>query len=324
MTSLDSKSKYKVKFGLTTDKSRDDVKNFIKNKESSVGRNNPNNLDLNQEINDDLLQIISSGIDEIVLKLKNKLGSNFDESNQNAKYIIEKLDNIKEDVNTKISNIGKTSDTIDTDARQIIYANNNYNVSNDSENPNFYTNGIKYDEIKIRNGEDFKNLKSIPIDVIPNQSRLIENDQDINIKDIENRLKNCQNLEILYLKKHDEIMKIFEFTLNLFNKFKYAIKIILFLLKHLVYKDNKAGTESSTDINDKDTNKDKTIKINLPLPIISNIKKLVDDQSKVQEVINTMKDSIKDENINSILNTGDTVKSNIDETFTKNSKTIPL
>ena len=72
-------------------------------------------------------------------------------------------------------------------------------------------------------------------------------------------------------------MKIFAFTINLFDKYKYAIKVILFLLKNLVYKDPDTDT---------------TPKIDLPLPIITNIKKLVEDQKKVQGIIDDMKTSL--------------------------------
>ena len=65
--------------------------------------------------------------------------------------------------------------------------------------------------------------------------------------------------------------------LPLFDKYKYAIKVILFLLKNLVYKDTATDT---------------TPKIDLPLPIITNIKKLVEDQNKVQGIINEMKTSL--------------------------------
>jgi len=96
---------------------------------------------------------------------------------------------------------------------------------------------------------------------------------------INNRLMNCQNLEFLYLKKHEEIMKIFAFTLNLFDKYKYSVKVMLYLLKNLAYKTPVAGN------------------INLPKTIIPNIKKLLIDQEKIQGVINSMKQVIVDANV---------------------------
>jgi hypothetical protein len=88
---------------------------------------------------------------------------------------------------------------------------------------------------------------------------------------------NCQNLEYLYLYKHDELMTTFTFTLNLFDKYKYSIKIMLFLLKNLIYKDSQ--------------------KIKLPRSIISNIQKLLLDQATVQGIIGKMKDTLNKDNI---------------------------
>ena len=71
-------------------------------------------------------------------------------------------------------------------------------------------------------------------------------------------------------------MKVFAFIMNLFDKYKYAIKIILFLLKNLVNKDPPDGT----------TPQRKTV--TLPITIIKNIKKLVEDQETIQGVVNKM------------------------------------
>ena len=112
---------------------------------------------------------------------------------------------------------------------------------------------------------------------------------------LKKRLKNCQSIEFLYLNKHAELMKIFEFTLNLFDKYKYSTKVMLFLLKHLVYKDTDKfyDTEDNTDIKKiKDNNVPNPININIPIPIIKNIHKLLLDQKKVQSVIDRMKDVI--------------------------------
>jgi hypothetical protein len=79
-------------------------------------------------------------------------------------------------------------------------------------------------------------------------------------------------------------MKIFAFTINLFDKYKYAIKVILFLLKHLVYKDPADREDIPRSIP----------RINIPIPIIPNIKKLLIDQNLVQGVIDKMKRVIVD------------------------------
>jgi len=98
------------------------------------------------------------------------------------------------------------------------------------------------------------------------------------VAEIETRLNNCQYLELLYLIKHEELMKTFAFTLNLFDKYKYAIKILLFVLKNLVQKDTQSP-----------------VKVKLPKPLIPNILKLLQDQKQVQDVITTMQQTL-DEN----------------------------
>ena len=51
------------------------------------------------------------------------------------------------------------------------------------------------------------------------------------ITTIQTRLNNCQALEILYLHKHNEVIRIFEFAKILFTKYKYAITLILYFIK---------------------------------------------------------------------------------------------
>ena len=208
--------------------------------------------DREQKLNRELLQIISKGINDIVDALKMKLGNNFSDSNQNAFIINQRLENLMETINIDKRNIDLNTNVIQVQGRNI-------NVN----------------DVDIANANNFGTLDSPHINVIQNQDPYYGPESDFNRIAIEKRLKNCQNLEFLYLKKHDEIIKIFEFTINLFDKYKYAIKVILFLLKHLVYKD--PSTPGDTE------------KINIPIPIIPDIKKLLIDQKKIQEVINKMK-----------------------------------
>jgi len=239
--------------------------------------------DMTQKINDDLLQIITKGINNIVDDLKLRLGSNFTESNENAGIIKKRLDDLKAEIDADLVNIGQGDpQTITLGAQADRYEPNvGDNYFNDLP--------VIADDIDIENDYMFTTLESPHQDVVNSQDVLYDIngtqvDLDaVGIARVTNRLKNCQNLEFLYLKKHDEIMKIFAFTMNLFDKYKYAIKVILFLLKHLVYKD-PAGPPGEPP------------KINVPLEIIPNIKKLLIDQKLVQEVINKMKTVIVDDN----------------------------
>jgi len=244
--------------------------------------------DTTQVINADLLQIISKGINNIVDNLKRRLGKDFNESNTNAGIIRERLDQLKRQIDIDINNginMGPNNDaaiTLDTANNYALNYGVDYLLPDDYHNP---------DDINNINADyEFENLDTEHHDVIYEQERLYDSripETVYNQGEVENRLRNCQNLEFLYLKKHDEIMKIFSFTLNLFDKYKYAINVMLFLLKHLVYKD-PAGDISSN-------------KIKMPRRIIKNIKKLLEDQKKVQGVIDKMKTVIVDDaaNVNS-------------------------
>lgn len=105
-----------------------------------------------------------------------------------------------------------------------------------------------------------------------------------NLTLIQNRLINCQRLEMLYLMKHEELMKTFVFTLNLFDKYQYSIKLLLFVLKNLVYK----------------TGPRPPINIQLPKPLIRNIKELLKDQQKMQDVITQMRNVVNTNDIRDI------------------------
>jgi len=231
-----------------------------------------------QIMNKDLLQIISVGINNIVIELKNKLGNNFEENNENAKTITDQLNKLKNEINE-------------------LQSTNNLNIES-GEHLKLFGKNLNYD-ITQANTTDLLNLDSNYKKVIYNQDTNFISEKTSDPIVIENRLKNCQSLEFLYLKKHDEIIKIFKFTLLLFNKYKYAIKVILFLLKHLVYKDPASYEKTipggpSGNGGPGGLGKDIPIPIpiNLPEKIIPDIAKLVRDQSTIQDVIDKMKEVI--------------------------------
>jgi len=254
--------------------------------------------DEDQLFNTQLLQIISKGIDDIVIQLKNRLGSNFTESNENAKTIIEMINTLDSVIKNDIRPLQTLDqDSISLDVNNTIKTGSKYLIAQ-KKNGTFLD--TKVDDINIDDTYDFKTLNSEYKPIVNEQINLLETEITLNptgVEDIQRRLKNCQNLEFLYLKKHDEIMKIFAFTINLFDKYKYAIKVMLFLLKHLVYKDEPyipVPTPISTVPLGSVSGSSPPIepKIKLPLTIIKNIKKLLRDQQTVQLVINKMDDAI--------------------------------
>ena len=107
----------------------------------------------------------------------------------------------------------------------------------------------------------------------------------VNVDAIQKRLRRCFDLEGLYIDKHNELMDLFGFTLNLFDKYNYSVRIVLYLLKHMVYQD--LGVKSDVSMIGSDdapsSSSDADIgSIKLPRSLITNIKALLEDQGKVK------------------------------------------
>lgn len=234
-----------------------------------------------QDVNAELFQIFSDGINNIVLQLKNKLGNDIEQTNINAREIMNVL-------NTLSGNIQRTSTYI-TNSGVVGVRDISITKAAGAEylkginEANYYQNVIPNREnIKNTAIDSFTNLNINPTATgrfVDARGTMI--DEVGTDATISNRLINCQNLEVLYLIKHDELMTTFAFTLNLFDKYKYSTKVILVLLKFLVTKNNIPVTPGTGCDN-----------IMLPKPLITNIKKLLTDQEIVQDVIKGMKNTI--------------------------------
>ena len=167
-------------------------------------------------------------------------------------------------------------------------------IQNGNENMlEFIKTGIYKDDGAF--GTKIENINMTTLDTESKQGNLKPNLEDKTEQDqqrIQQRLNNCQYLELLYLVKHDELMKTFAFTLNLFDKYKYAIKILLFVLKNLVYKTGCPTTGQPGE--DRIVEQVPTpLTIRLPKPLIPKINALLLDQKKVQEVINQMQTTLE-------------------------------
>jgi hypothetical protein len=292
--SVDSRKLHTVKYGtpnIGANTPVNKIPTYMEDQRGVLGPYDPK--DSSQVLNQELLQIISRGINDIVDTLKLKLGNNFTESNQSANDIKRRLDDLKKEIDADIlKDLPPDLNSISIDP------NNNYEVITGDGylRPIDSKPQISVSDINIANDYNFNRLNDEHRPVVLNgydQSELygVETEFTDPVRlDIENRLKNCQNLEFLYLKKHDEIMKTFAFTINLFDKYKYAIKIVLLLLKSLVYKDPE------TDIPPPPPPPPGTPRVRIPIPIIPNIKKLLLDQKNIQGVINKMKTVISPDN----------------------------
>ena len=89
-----SKDKHKVKYGPPPKAAALDVENYMRSR-GDLPSFDSNGKDEKQEINDKLLQIISTGIDDIVLDLKKELGEDFESSNAKAFQISDILNQLK-------------------------------------------------------------------------------------------------------------------------------------------------------------------------------------------------------------------------------------
>ena len=228
-----------------------------------------------------LLRIINEGIDDIVGQLKKKLGNNFQDTNINAKLIMEHLTGLQTAINADVATIIDGPDPISL--RQ-----NNVGEYVATHQPVYYEHVVGNSSADAKRKTVDQNFEQINS---PNVERFVntQNLRDITIEfdrtEIEKRLRNCQNLEVLYLIKHEELLTTFAFALNLFDKYKYAVKVILFLLKNL------ASTENNNNRSDNSSDNE-NVYITMPPPLIKNISKLVADQKKVQGIITKMKETI--------------------------------
>ncbi|MBT7624529.1 MAG: hypothetical protein HN595_08365, partial [Flavobacteriaceae bacterium] len=114
----------------------------------------------------------------------------------------------------------------------------------------------------------------------------IENPENRNI--VQTRLNNCYVLEHKYLQKHQELMNVFAFSLNLFDKYNNALSLLMFLIKYLV--------QYNTDLGNKAGEYDTDCNIKIPKTVIKNMGQLINDQKSVQNIINQMNDNIKTHN----------------------------
>uniref|UniRef100_A0A6C0EX63 Uncharacterized protein n=1 Tax=viral metagenome TaxID=1070528 RepID=A0A6C0EX63_9ZZZZ len=261
-------------------------------------------VDLNDhDLSGDLLGIIDKGVNEIVYKLKLKLGNTQNEINNSTYDIKELLNSIGLYVNSEATTLLKQND--DPNVVNFTLEDNKYKVPTNINYFNPINPDKQFSKPEPELIKDF-NLTSnfSPIHSTYDSNYFHENNEtDIStpagLDEVKKRLDNCQNLEFLYLRKHSEIMKIFAFTINLFDKYKYAIKVILFLLKYLLPNTKFGEKIVNVDEEEGEGNRDKQVPINvkLPEPIIKNIKAMLDDEQKIQGVINTMRSVIIDNKI---------------------------
>ena len=226
------------------------------------------------------LKIIENGINDIILRLKNEVDnkdtnalSGNNKTNAAIFNILNLFTTLQDSIGYKDTDIEQKTGTLYNTLNSV----KDTTVSILSDTQTLTTLDDRTDEL---DGNDLQN--SLSLNGNPND-----------ITTLNNRLQNCQTLEKLYLKKHEEIIKIFGFVLNLFDKYKYAIKVILFLLKNL-HQNGTTEEQKKLDNNTIDG------KVKLPKTLINNIGLLLKDQDNIQTIIKNMR--------NVVNNTDDIIK----------------
>jgi len=266
----------------------------------------PKNLykvDVNPDSNN-LLRIIHTGIDNIILKLKievDKKGENGEygttiKTNDAVVKILKVFSDfqdgkiIDEDQVMKEREIGVNKEPIQTEN---VLKPNNFGSSKAAvvlntgilkqklakSQTDLPADTIEADILDLRTGINYIN------DYVNNEHKITITNE--NQAQLTQRLNNCRYLEYLYLKKHDEIIRIFGFVVDLFDKYKYAIKVILFLLKNLVRAENIPG-QNIPGQNRPGQNIQGSVGVRLPKPIITGINLLLKDQANIQTIIDGM------------------------------------
>lgn len=245
---------------------------------------------------------INENIKNIIKQIQSKLGRTNQVRREEAKKIIKKLDEIQDSINKLAINQANTVKVERNAATNIFEATPDGTYRNKAS-----TDDARYTDTTGANINDF--IKQA--DYVDNAGNiaLTHNAQSINIENIDDetaqtlptikqydelkldtdglaklnlRLQNCQYLEILYLVKHEELMKTFAFLLNLYEKYQYAINLLLFILKNLL--DHKCPEPEWYEPEEYEQPK-----IKLPKVLISNIKNLLKDQKQVQNIVAEMK-----------------------------------
>jgi hypothetical protein len=213
--------------------------------------------------NENILEIINDGINRIILNIKQNLGGDYNTTNTEVTRLIAILNGITNSIDT---DIGRTKVNKNTGKYEADKNMTNYNV--DSSAYNFVN------TLENQNPRNITDSDDIKID-------------DESIKKVQNRLDNCQNLEHLYLIKHAELMKTFAFSLNLYDKYKYTMNTLLYILKNLVNKNLIAGIAKTTTEETLGVDK-KKFQIKLPKTVIPSISTLLSEQKAVQDIITNM------------------------------------
>ena len=252
---------------------------------------------------DEVFKVINLQIKTIIQQIQSKVGMSGSARNRIVNSIVKQLENLQMNINTCIAKL-KTNNAVqinqDPNTKQYSshkngtfrnntnpqYSDLTTNIGNFIANANYDANGT------LEYGGESINIDNIADETVQTLGTVFDKNLDLsdqtNVASLNARLRNCQYLEILYLVKHEELMKTFAFLLNLYEKYQYAIKLLLFILKHLLNHNCAAPPPGAIGAIGAPPGVAAAKTIKLPKALIGNIKDLLKDQKEVQSIIEQM------------------------------------
>ena len=244
----------------------------------------------------DLLRIIHNGIDDIILNLKRAVDlkgvgpeETIGRTNDAVKKILKVFSDFQDGLAPEIGQMKENE--INPVNKGVIQTENVLTPNNFGSSKAHIVSDAKLlkQNLLIESRKDIGAKEADILDLrtgINYDSYNINGFHNVNITNgyqtpLTERLTNCTELEKLYLKKHEEIIRIFGFVVNLFDKYKYAIKVILFLLKNLVRAEQR-------NVPPPPPPPPGSVSVRLPKPLITNINLLLKDQANIQTIIDGM------------------------------------
>ena len=242
-----------------------------------------------------LVGILDDNINKIVLKLQQLAKVSREPNQQN---VVNEILTLFSTLKTDVKDIIKTFETSNE--------KNNEKITIKKDKDNKYTvQATDYisdtDKGKKILAKDMNKIDVANTESYGNDIKITETQHLVKVQ---NYINNCHELEYYYANKHKELMTTFAFTLNLYDNFEYAIKIILFLLKNLgPYLEPTDGSDTETTITHTDIygNKCPKLSIKLPPPLLTGLQTIMKTGKDTQTVLKNMQKTLDDSNIKNIM-----------------------
>jgi hypothetical protein len=255
--------------------------------------------------NQDLLEIFDKGINDIVLSIKAKFGSD----NQQVNSVVNAISTILQSISTDINKEELIAND-DYGATKLITKKDNdgkytSEIKDGKQHREYSSTQIQFDQIeRLRTSKStvFQNLNTgLGADYTVLNSTDANDTLDLNdqnaVDKLNTRLANCQALEISYLDANAILHSVGAFTKTLFEKYMYVTNVMLYLLKNLV---NKPKLSSKTFVDSGCVGANQTV--TLPKAIIKNVAQLIGEQSKLKDSIDMIELGLTKTNMDNMYN----------------------